>query len=689
MFKEGKFFMFIAFSSILFLGFILFVGANNIPTTLNVNATPPYLIKDIPNQSWAKNTNLTNAFNLHDYFSDPLGNGLNFSYLFSNNSGNINISISSGGNVSFFPAYNYSGNETVRFIATDSNLSGESNLVYLDVGTDTEPPKWFYPSISPAKIYQNSFVNFTTLWTDNVALAKFIFSINQGSSWQNTTGFFSGRSNTSRENTEISAPGGTVVSWFFCGYDTSSNYNCTKMQNFTVQQQPVAPSGQSPPSGSTQTAAPNQTVPKPPQNPSFNVNPLFFKVSLKQGDSQTRLLKITNTGNTNLTFKVNVSLVGNFTTLSSNSFSLGFGTSKSITIDFFTQKYTPPGEYFGSIIVGSSPSNSVTIPVVLDVNPYQLDFEINVTVPSKYQNVNPGRIVKANISIENLKDEPNSKITLYYAIKDLSGNIYNYSEENLTLLNKLNFQEGLTVPSNSQAGTYLFYARASLGNFSTIDSDTFQVGSSFNFDAIFRYGAIVSAIFILSALSMTLFFKYRREHEKERLLNLYLMLTELKKLIKEGDSESAINLYIRIKSAYGEKVSESAFQNKDKLKEEINALSERLQKEVDSSGEETKEEVKKVSEGDESGNPNEKTESKGKKTENSKKEDRGSADVSPSIELEKSQESDVKKDTPSEDNDKRKDTESPDVKGTAIKAKVNKSKSNSKSKTKKSKRKRK
>jgi len=220
-----------------------------------------------------------------------------------------------------------------------------------------------------------------------------------------------------------------------------------------------------------------------------------------------------------------------------------------------------------------------------------LDFEVKVMIPKSYKNVNPGKEISANISISNLKDTPNSQVKLYYAVKDFSGNIYNYSSSNLTLSGNLNVSESLKVPSDADLGNYIFYARVSFENASAIDSDTFQVGITLNFDAIFKYGSISFAILILTILSMILFFKYRREHEKKKLLNLYLMVSSLQKLIEEGNTESALNLFIRIKSAYGEKVSESAFENKEKLKEEINALSEKLQKQVEKESSSKKDEA--------------------------------------------------------------------------------------------------
>ena len=613
--KRGFFFFVVFF--ILTVAAVFLVAAENTPTKVNVPNSPPFLVKDIPDQSWALNTNLLEAFNLNDYFESLSGKNLTYTSTFPEN---ITVLIFPDGEVSFYPDFGYNGTRTIKFTANDGDFSGESNLVSLNVLVDQEPPKWSNPSYSPSKIYQNTYVNFNTTWTDNLQLSKFVFSIYQGGKWENYTNSFNGVLNVSSERIQISSPGGSIVFWYFCGYDTSNNVNCTTTKNFTVlNHKTSSPPGSTIPS--SESPNPNEfyiQIPQFSKKKPFDVSEDFFKISLKQGASKTRFLKISNKGTSKIVFNLGVNSLENFTTLSVKNFSLAPGDSKIITIDFHAGRYVSPGEYFGAMMVSSSYSHSVMqIPIVIDVNPYILGFKINVTIPKSYKNVNPGKEISANISITNLKDIPDSPVKLYYAVKDFLGNIYNYSSSNLTLLNKLGVVKSLKIPLAANPGNYLFYARVSSENESAIDSDSFQVGTAFNFDAVFKYGSIIFAIFILTIFSMILFFKYRREHEKKKLLNLYLMVSSLQKLIKEGNTESALNLFIRIKSAYGEKVSESAFENKEKLKEEINALSEKLQKQV---GQESSSKKNEAEDSEEKGSLDSKEEkSSEEKKESSKK----------------------------------------------------------------------
>jgi len=275
----------------------------DVKTGANVPNSGPALFKIIPNFSIPINQNFTNAFDLDDYFVD--GNGDNLSY-WSSNILNINISIDSSNLVSFYPDYNFSGNKTVTFYSTDGTNNASSNLVSLEVGTDDEAPQWRSPSRSKVNVYQNDYVNFTTLWTDNRGLSGYIFSINQGSGYLNYSAeSFTGVSNLSSYRVQISASSGTIVYWLFCANDTNNNLNCTTPQAINISETPVAP-GPSPGGttgeGTTVGYILDLIGGARRELKNFTVEPESFKVSLKQGSTETRILKVSNIGNSDLLF---------------------------------------------------------------------------------------------------------------------------------------------------------------------------------------------------------------------------------------------------------------------------------------------------------------------------------------------------------------------------------------------------
>ena len=545
--------------------------SGEIATAVEVENTPPSLLSLIPNQSWPSGTYLINAFDLDDYFFDAQGDVLNYSYSAVQN---ISVDIDASNNVSFYQDLDFVGNRSVVFYAFDGTYNVSSNTVYLFVVVDDDPPKWSSPSKSRSVIYQNSYVNFTTLWTDNVGLESYVFSINQGG-WVNYTGYFSGLQNISAYRVQISAPAGSVVEWMFCAYDTSNNFNCTDIQNFSVSSAPTPVSAPAPqPSAYAGEGAGFLAFLAGKRTQKFELNVDSFKVSLRQGDTETKILEIINTGNTNLSFNLSISGVEKFVTLSEYNFTLLPGEKKRIIVDFSAFKNSFPGQYFGELIVESSQTKR--IPLVIDINPLNLQFEVNVSIFEAYKRVKPGEMVKAKIKVRSVQDISPVNLSLYIALKDLYGNIYDSSEESFLFSSSLDLERDLSVPEEVREGEYIFYARASSDDAVAIDSDFFEVGTRLMFAAFLKSSFVFILIVILSVFSAILVSKYRHEREKERILNLYVMLNELRRLVGENKIDEAVELYIKIKTIYKEPVSKSVLENKEKLKEEIKKLANKL-----------------------------------------------------------------------------------------------------------------
>jgi len=99
-------------------------------TVGNIN-DPPYLIRPIPNQTFNTETVLQ-AFFLTDYFADPDGDPLAFSFLQGLAETQVNITLANSSQVTF--ASNGCGDAYFQFFATDPyNESAESNIVIVTV----------------------------------------------------------------------------------------------------------------------------------------------------------------------------------------------------------------------------------------------------------------------------------------------------------------------------------------------------------------------------------------------------------------------------------------------------------------------------------------------------------------------------------------------------------------------------
>jgi len=140
--------------------------------------------------------------------------------------------------------YNYSwtvpsnadlGTWTINVYANDTSDAWDSNSTTFEV-QDLKPPQWSDLQKNKTTLYQNDYVKFTANWTDDVALAGYIFSINQTGTWENSSFVpFNGTFNISENVTQITAPVGTTVQWRFYANDTADNWNVTDIQSFVVE----------------------------------------------------------------------------------------------------------------------------------------------------------------------------------------------------------------------------------------------------------------------------------------------------------------------------------------------------------------------------------------------------------------------------------------------------------------------
>src|SRR3989344_2765214 len=117
-----------------------------------------------------------------------------------------------------------------------------SSPVY-NITVDGNTSKWVLNSVSKneTSILQNMFVNFSSNWPDKQALDSFIFSIDGGGGFVNSTNYKFGnglKNGISSNITFITASAGTNVSWKFIVNDSVGNWNETGTDSFLVSNPP-------------------------------------------------------------------------------------------------------------------------------------------------------------------------------------------------------------------------------------------------------------------------------------------------------------------------------------------------------------------------------------------------------------------------------------------------------------------
>jgi hypothetical protein len=555
---------------------MLRLSSGEVPTQMEINFQniAPQFLGSIPNQTWAFNTNLTDAFNLEDFFVD--NDPLNYS---ASVVANITIIINETTHlVSFYPDKNFAGIRTVVFTATDGEYYTNSNSVTLNVTPDNNPPKWFSPSKQPSSVHQNSIVTLRTRWQDDVALGKFILSINQGSAWINQSEVsFSGIENISSYSIQISAPAGTVVFWFITAFDTFGNSNSTSIQNFTVA---ALPPPENPPSTGggeeEEEASAEQTISKE-RRYSFIVDPESgFIIELIKGEDKTISFKVINTGNVEDTFNIDIFGLDGFDKLiNKNNFTLPSGSTIVITVNFAAKNNLLPDIYIGSIRV-KTPHATKTLPVIIELNELHILLALNLTIINNTEFL-PTQNVSANIEIINMKDVQPREVYLYYAIADFNGNIINSASDQFVFdARSATIQKQLQLPLDIKVGPYIFFARIITNSSIAVSSDSFIVGEKRNL-AGFILGNIWILLLIAAILiALLILATEHRNRKRLNLLNLYVLINELKQYIKENNLEEALKTFIKIKAYYNEPIAESLLNNKERLYEEMKNFTDKI-----------------------------------------------------------------------------------------------------------------
>jgi len=571
---------------VLIVFLMVFVSASiditpDLNTTLEVPDVPPYLLQPIPNFTWPMSQNLTNAFNLYDYFDDANGDPLTF-WFTPDPVENVSVIIDGAGWVSFYPEFNFSDVRTLFFNVSDGNSNVSSNLVYLNIGTDKNPPNWSNPSISPSEVEQNDLVNLSLYWSDDYQLSRYIFSIEQFGIWTNYSSIsFSGTFNRSLLSLIIATPPGGIVRWRVYAYDTTGNMGVSDIFEFQTKVEPVyippiggGSGGGGGGGGGTTTLIRSllgQIGIDFKKDYDFKVDPDEFQLEILQGEDKSLFMTVSNIGRQPLDFNVEILNIGDLAYATDYEFSLEPYESTELGVEVSVPKDYSPGQYFGFLRIKAY-NITKNIPIVLTVKHFDPSLDFIITVPEKSKLVRPGKNVTIDVNVSQFEYVKDLNGRLYLAVKDNSGFIYDFSEENLIIPAKLSFTRELNIPSDVLEGRFLVYGRVEFEDKFVVDAEPFMVGYLFKLSSIMRYGWAILLILILALIFIILFIKYQRSKKKERLLQLYLLLSRLKDKLKENDLSGAGEIYIKIKHIYGEPVPRELLDDKEFLKSELKRL---------------------------------------------------------------------------------------------------------------------
>ncbi len=193
-------------------------------------------------------------------------------------------------------------------------------------------------------------------------------------------------------------------------------------------------------------------------------------ISLKEGETVSEEIMIKNMENRSVKINLDLSRMNINARIRDYSFSLGAGESKTITIELSAENIKP-GLYLGSIFVDNGFVKK-EIFVIAEVQSASQALSFELEVPSRFSVISPGEFVdtKAIISITGEKANVNLK---YYITNEKIAPIL-VAEENLEVINSINFEKKIKVPESLDEGDYVLYARATSGENVAVRSFEFE-----------------------------------------------------------------------------------------------------------------------------------------------------------------------------------------------------------------------
>lgn len=317
----------------------------------------------------------------------------------------------------------------------------------------------------------------------------------------------------------------------------------------------------------------------------FEVDMDVIRISMKENNSLRSEILVSSYSD--LSFKVQSSL--DFVLIESEEFLLNSGQEKRVGVLYdITGK--EPGVYIGKIdVVGGE--NTITIPVILEIETEEIFFDSNLNVPVEYNVVYPGESLVVENIIFNLESIGSKNIQVDYFIKSFEGKIISSSEsENLVVESNTPITKTFSLPANTLVGDYVVITIIRYKDSVGTSTDFFKIANK-NFEYYFSGDNFYMWIVFILLLIVILFILYNMRQKDQFLLELarqhrealshesQKLKQEKEKLKKLPESKKKVELrkfkvkkkkrYGAIKSIYRRRVKVVKKLKKHKKKDEI------------------------------------------------------------------------------------------------------------------------
>jgi hypothetical protein len=188
----------------------------------------------------------------------------------------------------------------------------------------------------------------------------------------------------------------------------------------------------------------------------FEIIPESIYIKMKQGETQTEIITIKNTGTSVLNIEITEDKLTNFIKIDKPALSLAAGKTETITIDFLAREDTVPDLYIGKLIVKAGGIEKEII-VALDVESKESLFDVEVEIPSQYLKTPPGEDIMASIKIYNLGTNNTADALVEYTVKDNKGIVIAIASDTVAVETQMSYIKTINIPENTPIGRYTLY----------------------------------------------------------------------------------------------------------------------------------------------------------------------------------------------------------------------------------------
>ncbi|MBI2101997.1 hypothetical protein HYT53_05300 [Candidatus Woesearchaeota archaeon] len=274
----------------------------------------------------------------------------------------------------------------------------------------------------------------------------------------------------------------------------------------------------------------------------FSVAPTSIDEQLTLGESRKVPITIKNTGNFTLDFSLEISTtISDFVSLSETSFSLVPAQEKIVDATLTGKKI---GSYFGSIdIAGDGIQKSID--VVIDIQSEQSLFDVKIDIPQAYKEVEPGKELKAQVTLLNIGPAKKVDVSITYLIKDKNGNAVHESSEILAVEKQVSFVKSFNMPENVQPGDYILTIEVRYQNSFAAKEEAVKKA------AMYRTTVISGIVFAAIILIIFAYLLIPRFSWSVMLTECRMTMGKAKSAITSKDIPSARRLYMEARSIYG------------------------------------------------------------------------------------------------------------------------------------------